>query len=119
MIFEPTVQKQQLLVSMFQIPEPTRVILIQLSAKSVMEGKKRSINTLILEALNEYMELSLAEQPEPSLPSELRNFTVRMSAETKHKLALTAAEWQVKLGIPISMNVILNTAIQSYITAKR
>lgn len=103
---------------MFQIPEPVRVTLVKLSAKSVVEGKKQSINTLILQALEQYLSLPQSQQPEPELPSSLRNFTVRMTAETKQKLALTAAEWQVKLGIPVSMNAVLNTAIQLYLEAK-
>jgi predicted HicB family RNase H-like nuclease len=110
--------KQQLQVSMFQIPEPVRVSLVKLSAQSVINGKKQSINTLILRALDHYLSLPRKEQPEPQLRSALRNFTVRMTAETKQKLALTAAEWQVELGIPVSMNAVLNTAIQLYLKSE-
>lgn len=105
-----------LYVSMFQIPEPSRTGLLQVSAQSVMTGPKKSINSCILEALDYYLSLPVEQQAEPKLPKlPLRHYTVRMSDEMKQQLAKTAASWQIKRGIPTTMNAVVNTSILVYL----
>jgi hypothetical protein len=106
-------------VSMFQIPEQVRLALVRVSGQSVTQGKKKSMNTCILEALESYFSKPPQKQAQPELPKgPLRNFTVRTTAEMKIQLGETAAYWQVELGCPITMNAVLNTALLGYLKEK-
>lgn len=108
--------KNGLQVSMFSIPEEIKTALTRLSAMSVMSGPKKSINTCILEALEAYLSTPEDEQHEPSLPNlPLRHYTVRTDENTKQRLARTAAAWQIRTGIPVTMNAVVNTAILIYL----
>lgn len=111
-----TPSKLGLKVSMFQIPEQIRAGLLQVAALSAMTGPRKSINTCILEAIEAYLSTPEDKKPEPCVPKlPLRHYTVRMDAALKHKLSMTAAAWQIRLGIPVPMNAIVNTAVVLYI----
>lgn len=107
---------QDLKVSMFQIPEQSRTGLVQASAQSTATGNRKSMNTCILEAIEAYFLMEGEAQPNPRLPKlPLRQFTVRMPEGMKQHLSKVAAEWQIKLGVPVTMNAVVNTAILHYL----
>lgn len=109
----------KLQVSMFQIPESVRQALVRVSGKSIIDGKKKSMNSCILEALETYLNQPSRTQVQPVLPkAPLRNFTVRTTSEMKIHIGQTAAQWQVELGVPITMNAVLNTALLEYLKEK-
>lgn len=102
----------KLLVSLFLIPEDFRLKLATLAEQQKSTGIKSSINTLILQALKNYLDTGIKENIHPKLPDcALRAFTVRMPKSVKANLTLCAATWQVKMGIPVSMNAVVNTSI--------
>ena len=106
----------KLLVSLFQIPEAYRIKLTNHAEQLKSSGNKKSMNTCILTALDEYLSLNIELQEKPVLPSPpLRAFTVRMTAETKERLTMAAANWQLKTALPTSMNAVLNTALRVYL----
>ena len=108
--------KPKLKVSLFQIPEEYKVGLAKVAAQYTLSGKKKSINTCILEALESYMALPQESQPQPELKiSPLFPYTVRMTEPTKSALSTCAASWQLKSGTPITMNAVVNTAISIYL----
>ena len=106
----------KLYVSLFLIPDDYRVKLAELAEGLKIKGIKSSINTLILEALRGYLESSAEDKTAPKLPSTpTRTFTVRMPKSIKSQLAVTAATWQLKTALPVSMNAVVNTAIALYL----
>lgn len=108
--------KNGLQVSMFSIPDEIKAALTRVSAMSVMAGPKKSINTCILEALESYLSIPEGDQQNPELPKlPLRHYTVRMNEDTKQKLTRTAAAWQIRTGVPVTMNAVVNTAILIYL----
>ncbi len=110
---------QKLIVSLFQIPEDYRVKLAAIAKRSNSNGQKISINTCIIEALENYLNLALYDQSKPVLPKgPLRAFTVRTSSQLKHKITHCAATWQLKSSYPVSMNAIVNTSILRYLENK-
>lgn len=109
--------KQKLKVSFFQIPGDYKTGLTKLAAKSVLEGNKKSINTIILEAVDGYLALDLNTQPKPEIKlSPLLPYTVRMTDEMKSRIGTCAANWQLNTGLPITMNAVVNTAIQLHVS---
>jgi hypothetical protein len=110
---------QKLLVSLFQIPEDYRSKLQEIAATSKQIGDKVSINTCIIEALEDYLQLPQDQQPKPSLPKvPLRAFTVRTTSTLKQKITHCAATWQLISSFPVSMNAVVNTAILAYLQKK-
>ena len=110
---------QNTVVSLFQIPEDYRAKLEKIAASSKQNGSKVSINTCIIEALEDYLSLPQGHQPKPSLPKvPLRAFTVRTTNSLKEKITLCAATWQLISSIPISMNSVVNTAILAFLLKK-
>jgi hypothetical protein len=88
-----------------------------MAAKSVLDGNKKSINTIILEAVDSYLKLNQKTQPKPELKlSPLIPYTVRMPEEMKSKIESCAANWQLNTGLPITMNAVVNTAIYLYLS---
>lgn len=107
---------QKLLVSLFQIPEDYRAKLEGISTSSNADGNKASINTCIIEALSDYLELPQNKQSKPLLPKvPLRAFTVRTTSTLKQKINHCAATWQLQTSFPVSMNAVVNTAILAYL----
>lgn len=105
--------------SMFSLPDALRSGLAQASAQSVMTGDRKSINTCILEAIEAYLSLPNEQQTEPALSGlPLKHYTVRMPGDMKHKLTMTAAAWQIRIGIPVTMNAVVNTAILLYLQSR-
>ena len=81
-----------------------------------LEGNKKSINDCILEALEQYLHLSAADQPRPAVESfSSRQYTIRMSPSLKAEIQRTAAKWQLREGLPIPMNAVVNKAITIYL----
>lgn len=107
---------QKLTVSLFQIPENYRAMLAEIAFTATQGGHKTSINSCILEALENYLSLSQDEQAKPSLPKvPLSAFTVRTTSTLKQKIIHCAATWQLKTSFPVSMNAVVNTAILAYL----
>lgn len=107
------------IVSLFQIPEDYRAALDKISISSKQGGDKVSINTCIIEALEDYLSLPQDQQPKPSLPKvPLRTFTVRTTSTLKQKITHCAATWQLTSSFPVSMNAVVNTAILAYLQKK-
>lgn len=107
---------QKLLVSLFQIPEDYRAQLAKIAATPELDGHQSSINSCILEALEDYLNLPQNDQLKPILPKvPLRAFTVRTTSELKQKINHCAATWQLKSSFPVSMNAVVNTAILAYL----
>src|SRR5450830_219536 len=95
-------EDSKLYVSLFQIPEEVRANLAERASLISASGSKTSINKLILQALTEYFNLSPEASLRPKLPElPLRTFTVRMTVAMKEKLAITSAEWQIRVGLPV------------------
>jgi hypothetical protein len=104
--------KPSLQVSMFSIPNEYKTALAKAAAMAISEGKKKSINTIILEALDAYLLTPEDIQQKPLLPKlPLKHYTVRMDADMKLRLGEMAATWQIRTGIPVTMNAVVNTAI--------
>lgn len=111
-IAAPKLRTSNLPVSMFSIPNEYKIALTKAAAMAITEGKRKSINNVIIEALDSYFLTPADLQREPSLPtSPLHHYTVRMPAEMKEQLTRTAATWQIRTGIPVTMNAVVNTAI--------
>lgn len=109
----------QLRTSLFQISEEMRVGLLKVAALYMLAGKKKSVNDCILEALDAYLSLDDASQPKPAVAKGAsRKYTVRMTDEMKANISRTAAKWQLKIGIPIPMNAVVNIAITQYLDQK-
>lgn len=107
---------EKLKVSLFQIPAQYKTGLAKVSAKSLLAGKKKSINTCILEAINEYLEASNLNRSAPALRfTPLEQYTVRTTDEIKAKISIFAAEAQLDTGIPVTMNAVVNSAIHDYL----
>ena len=101
----------KLLVSLFQIPEDYRAQLEKFALTT-----KVSINTCILNALDDYLNLPQNQQPKPALPKvPLRAFTIRTTSPMKQSITQCAAMWQLKSSFPTSMNAVVNTAILTYL----
>jgi hypothetical protein len=108
--------KSKLKVSFFQIPEDYKTRLNKMAAKSALDGNKKSVNTIILEAIESYLLLGQDSQPKPELKiSPVLPYTVRMSEEMKSQIANCAAIWQLNTGFPVTMNAVVNTAISIYL----
>ena len=108
--------RSDLKVSLFQISEDMRIGLLNASAKSILNGNKESINDCILEALREYLSLPDGTQPKPAVQKLASvKYTVRMTSEVKNQIAQAAAKWQLKTGLPVSMNAVVNAAIALYL----
>lgn len=111
-----TETREQLVTSLFQIPEDYRAALAKIAAVIDAEGNKQSINTCIVNALENYLDLPNDTQLQPVLPKvPLRAFTVRTSDDLKRKVRHCAALWQLKTFMPVSMNALVNTAILVYL----
>lgn len=109
-------QKSDLKTSLFQITEQMRTDLLKVSAMSVLIGNKKSVNDCILEALTAYVVMDDARQPQPYIEGlASRKYTVRMNEDLKSKIQITAAKWQVRTGLPIPMNAVVNKAINLYL----
>ncbi|BCM26192.1 hypothetical protein ZMTM_24510 [Methyloradius palustris] len=102
-------------VSMFQLMESSRIGLTKLSGKSAINGNKKSINTLILEAIDQYLELSLELQIPPPFLGPWKAFTIRMPDSKKRAILNVCGHLQIKNGLPISMSAALNSAIYLYL----
>ncbi|MGB7816658.1 MAG: hypothetical protein WBL28_09950 [Methylotenera sp.] len=110
---------QKLLVSLFQIPEDYRAQLAKIAASPEPDSHQTSINSCIIEALEDYLNLPQDKQPNPYLPKvPLRAFTVRTTSTMKQKITHCAATWQLKSSFPVSMNAVVNTAILAYLQNK-
>ena len=108
--------QEKLKVSLFQLPASYKEALAKIAAKSTLEGSKKSINTCILEAITSYTSIEDNDQPNPELKLRpLSPYTVRMTESMKASISSCAARWQLKSGIPTSMNAVVNTAISLYI----
>lgn len=120
MIYTTTMSQtipEKLIVSLFQIPEDYRAKLADIAAAP--NGKKTSINTCIIQALEDYLNLPQDEQYKPTLPKvPLRAFTVRTTNELKQMVTHCAATWQLKSSFPVSMNAVVNTAILVFLQKK-
>lgn len=113
------ITSKKLVVSLFQIPEDYRATLEKISISSKQGGDKASINTCIIEALEDYLQLPQDQQPKPSLPKvPLRAFTIRTTRSLKQKITHCAATWQLISSFPVSMNAVVNTAILTYLQKK-
>jgi len=113
------ITSQKLVVSLFQIPEGYRAALEKISISSKQGGDKVSINSCIIEALEDYLKLPQDQQPKPSLPKvPLRAFTVRTTSSLKQMITHCAANWQLISSFPVSMNAVVNTAILVYLQKK-
>ena len=109
----------KLKVSLFQIPEDYRAQLANIAANSKFNSNLASINSCIIQALEDYLNLSEDDQPKPSLPRvPLRAFTVRTNNVMKHKITHCAASWQLKTSLPVSMNAVVNTSILAFLQKK-
>lgn len=109
----------KIVVSLFQIPEDYRAALDNISISSKQGGDKVSINTCIIEALEDYLQLPQDQQTKPSLPKvPLRAFTIRTTNSLKQKITHCAASWQLISSFPVSMNAVVNTAILVYLQKK-
>lgn len=107
---------QKLVVSLFQIPEDYRAMLAKIAAGSEPHSHQTSINSCIIEALEDYLNLPQEQQLKPTLPKvPLRAFTVRTTNDLKIKINHCAAMWQLKSSLPVSMNAVVNTAILAYL----
>ena len=107
---------QKVITSLFQIPEDFRSELEKLAVATETSAPKVSINTCIVNALEEYLNQPLDSQLKPVLPKvPLRAFTVRTSSSMKQAINHCAAIWQLKSSFPISMNAVVNTAILVYL----
>ena len=83
---------------------------------SVLAGNKKSVNDCILEALEAYLALDEANQPQPAVAEfASRKYTVRMNNEMKASISRTAARWQLRTGLPVPMNAVVNKAIVQYL----
>lgn len=103
-------------VSLFQISEIMRTGLITAAAKSSEQGVKKSINDCIIEALEQYVSMDVESQPAPAVEGlASRKYTVRTNDELKNNVLKTSARWQIKLGIPVPMNAVVNKAINLYL----
>ena len=103
-------------VSLFQISEDMRIGLTKAAAISTIQGQKKSINDCILEALEDYVGLDDDQQPMPQVEQLAScKYTVRMTDELKTKISMTAAKWQLKTGLPVRMNAVVNKAIARYL----
>lgn len=110
---------EKLTVSLFQVPEDYRAKLAEIAATPDADEKKSSINTCIIEALEDYLNLPEGEQSKPILPKvPLRAFTVRTTSQLKQRITHCAASWQLKCSFPVSMNAVVNTAILRYLQNK-
>lgn len=108
--------KSDLKTSLFQISEQMRTDLLKVSAMSILVGNKKSVNDCILEALTAYVEMDDAKQPKPAIEGLIsRKYTIRMSDDLKSKIQKTAAKWQVRTGLPIPMNAVVNKSINLYL----
>lgn len=108
--------KPKLKVSLFQIPDQYRTELAKVAAKSVLVGEKKSINSCILDAIAAYIALEEMHQPKPELKiSPVNPYTVRMTDSMKAHISTCAAKWQLKTGVPVTMNAVVNTAISLYL----
>lgn len=113
------ISSQKIVVSLFQIPEDYRAKLEKITAASKQNGCKVSINTCIIEALEDYLSLPQEQQPKPSLPKvPLRAFTVRTTVSLKQKITHCAATWQLLSSFPVSMNAVVNSAILTFLQKK-
>ncbi len=109
----------KLKVSLFQLPAEYKAELAKVSAKSILSGEKKSINTCILEAIAAYTYINEVDQPKPELKlSPVSPYTVRMTDSMKSSISLCAASWQLKTGVPVTMNAVVNTAIRLYLDQK-
>ena len=114
---KPTPEK--LIVSLFQVPEDYRAQLASIAANTELNNHQTSINSCIVQALEDYFNLHEDEQPKPSLPKvPLRAFTVRTSSVMKQEITHCAATWQLKTSLPVSMNAVVNTAILAFLQKK-
>jgi len=108
--------KSDLKVSLFQISENMRTGLLKASAMSALTGKKKSVNDCILEALSAYVETDDIKQEQPAIEGlASRKYTIRMNDDLKTKIQLTAAKWQIRTGLPVPMNAVVNKAINLYL----
>lgn len=83
---------------------------------SVLTGKKKSVNDCILEALHIYVETDDLKQEQPQVEGlASRKYTIRMSDDLKTKIQMTAAKWQIRTGLPVPMNAVVNKAINLYL----
>jgi hypothetical protein len=112
-------EHSKLKVSLFQLPDHYKSELAKVAAKSVLNGEKKSINTCILEAIAAYIAIQDNEQQKPELKlSPVSPYTVRMTDAMKSSISRCAAQWQLKTGVPVTMNAVLNTAIETYLSKK-
>lgn len=111
--------QSKLKVSLFQLPDQYKSDLAKVSAQSILDGEKKSINTCILDAIAAYVAISENDQPKPELKlSPISPYTVRMTDAMKSSISKCAAKWQLKTGIPVTMNAVVNTAISVYLAKK-
>lgn len=107
---------EKLKVSLFQIPPLYKSGLARVSAKSALDGKKKSINTCILEAIQEYLCADSYQSSPPSIKfSPLEQYTVRMTDDVKAQISRISAQSQLVTGIPVTMNAVVNSAIHHYL----
>lgn len=108
--------KSDLKVSLFQISEKMRVGLIRVSALSAINGNKQSVNDCIIEALKHYLNMDDINQPRPAVESfASRKYTIRMPESLKDDIRRAAAKWQLREGLPVPMNAVVNKAINIYL----
>ena len=104
------------ITSLFLIQEDDRLALTKHVDFLNLTGNKTSKNDCLLIALSEYLEKSISTQQEPISPAPpLRQFTVRTSPALKQQVLVVAANWQIKTGMPVSMNAVFNTALKLYL----
>lgn len=77
---------------------------------------KSSLNSIMLQALDQYLALPADKQLPPEPPKGV-NSTIffRMPLETKQRALLCAASWQIQLQTRVSMNAVVTAALRQYI----
>ena len=111
--------REKLQLSLFQIPEDYRAQLARIAASPENNSNLTSINSCIIQALEDYLNLPEAEQPRPNVPKiPLRAFTIRTSSVMKQEITHCAATWQLKSSLPVSMNAVVNSAILAFLQKK-
>lgn len=110
---------EKLIVSLFQIPEDYRAQLEKIAGSSEPNTNQTSINSCIIKALEDYLNLPQDVQHKPNVPKvPLRAYTIRTDSALKQKITHCAATWQLKTSLPVSMNAVVNTAILAFLQKK-
>ena len=81
-----------------------------------VDQHKISLNSALVQALDEYLALPADKQLPPEAPKDVKSsIFIRMPMETKQKALLCAASWQIQLQTRVSMNSVVTAALKQYI----